>query len=126
MVTWRGAIARGLGATLLPMISLAAPAPQSFAGVAAPAPQSFAGVVADSECEGGSHAQMRMGKDDAECTTACVDSHGASYVLWDGARAYILSDQRAPQAFAGQRVVVVGTLDSATRTITVESITAAR
>jgi hypothetical protein len=135
MPTWRGAAACAIGATLLPLLSLASFDPQPFVGVAASrsyvagqsrAAQSFSGVISDSECDAGSHAQMRMGSDDAECTKACVDAHGASYVLWDGTRAYLLSDQRAPQAHAGRRVVVIGTLDAATRTIAVESITAAR
>lgn len=68
------------------------------------------------------HAAMRMGSNDAECTHACVDAHGSFYVLYDGKTAYTLSDQKKPQAFAGQKVKVVGTLDPAKRLIVVESI----
>jgi starvation-inducible outer membrane lipoprotein len=47
-------------------------------------------------------------------------------VLYDGKDAYTLSDQQAPEKFAGQRVTVVGTLDATTKTIQVDSIAAAR
>jgi hypothetical protein len=88
--------------------------------------QTFAGIITDNMCATAGHAQMRMGPTDAECTTACVSLHGATYVLSDGKTVYTLSDQETPEKFAGQRVRVVGTLDTKTRTIHVESITAAR
>ena len=69
---------------------------------------------------------MRMGPTDAECTVACVGAHGATYVLFDGKDVYTLSDQRTPEKFAAQKVKVTGTLDAKTRTIQVESITAAK
>jgi hypothetical protein len=87
------------------------------------APDAFVGVIGDTECSGGRHANMRMGPTDAECTNACVDAHGASYVLWDGTRGYMLSDQRAPKAFAGRKVRVQGALDPSGKTIHVEGIT---
>ena len=93
---------------------------------AAPATQTFRGVVTDDNCVNGDHSHMRMGETDAECTVACIDAHGASYVLFDGKNAYALSDQKTPQTFAGKRVSVVGTLDAKTKTIQVSSISAAR
>ena len=49
------------------------------------------------------------------------------YVLYDGKEAYYrLSDQRTPEKLAGQKVTVTGTLDAKTRTIRVDSITAAK
>lgn len=69
---------------------------------------------------------MRMGPTDAECTVACVNAHGASYVLYDGKNAYTLSDQKTPEKFAGKKVTVAGTLDAKTKTIQVESISAAK
>jgi hypothetical protein len=93
---------------------------------AAPAKQTFTGVITDSMCANGNHAAMRMGPTDAECTAACVDAHGATYVLYDGKTAYALSDQRGPIQFAGRNVRVVGTLDPKTKTIAVESIGAAK
>ena len=88
-------------------------------------PQTFTGVITDSECATGGHASMRMGPTDAECTRLCVIAHGASFVLHDGKDVYMLSDQETPERFAAQKVRVVGTLDVKTRTIKVESITAA-
>jgi hypothetical protein len=93
---------------------------------AAPATQTFTGTITDNMCARGGHSQMRMGPTDAECTVACVGAHGAMYVLFDGKDVYTLSDQRTPEKFAAQKVKVVGTLDAKTRTIQVESITAAK
>jgi hypothetical protein len=88
--------------------------------------QSFTGVITDSECADGYHGRMRMGDTDAECVRACIESHGGTYILSDGMAAYELSDQKSAAAFAAQRVTVTGTLDARTRTITVNSIVAAR
>jgi hypothetical protein len=93
---------------------------------AAPASRTFTGTITDNMCGKAGHSQMRMGPTDAECTTACVSAHGATYVLYDGKNVYALSDQRTPETFAGQRVRVVGTLDSKTMTIQVDSMTKAK
>ena len=69
---------------------------------------------------------MRMGPSDAECTKACVSAHGAAYVLFDGKNVYALTDQHTPEKFAGQKVRIVGTLDAKTKTIHVDSMTAAK
>jgi hypothetical protein len=87
--------------------------------------QTFTGVVTDSMCPTGDHSGMRMGPTDAECTIACVMEHGATYVLFDGKATYDLSDQRTPEKFAGQRVTVLGTLNTKTKSIQVDSIVAA-
>ena len=87
--------------------------------------QTFSGVITDDMCAMPGHASMRMGPTDAECTNACVISHGAAYVLEAGKDVYTLSDQKAPAEFAAQKVRVVGTLDARTRTIRVASISAA-
>ena len=87
--------------------------------------QTLTGTITDEMCAETGHAQMRMGPTDAECTIACVIAHGARYVLSDGTRVYILSDQKTPEQFAARNVNVVGTLDARTKTIQVESITAA-
>jgi hypothetical protein len=84
--------------------------------------QKFTGVITDSMCALGDHSQMRMGPTDGECTIACVEAHGASYVLYDGKHAWTLSDQKAPEKFAGKKVTVTGTLDARTGTLRVESI----
>jgi len=89
--------------------------------------QTFTGTITDDLCahEGG-HSKMGMGSTDAECARACIDAHGARYVLYDGKNVYTLSDQRTPEQFAGQRVRVTGTLDAKTKTIDVDSIAAAK
>jgi hypothetical protein len=86
----------------------------------------FTGIVTDNECPTGNHSLMKMGDTDAECTKACIDEHGATYLLYDGKVSYTLSDQKTPAAFAGKKVVVTGTLDARTKTIQVASITAAK
>jgi len=93
---------------------------------AAPGTQTFTGTVTDDMCGNGGHARMRMGPTDAECTTACINAHGATYVLYDGKNVYTLSDQRTPEKFAGQKVRVTGTLDAKTRTIKVDSMSKAK
>ena len=87
--------------------------------------QTFTGVVTDSECTSANHATMAMGPTDADCAAACVYAHGASYVLYDGKTAYVLSDQKSPAPFAGKRVVVTGTFDAQAKRIVVQSIKAA-
>ena len=94
--------------------------------VAAPDTRKFSGTITDSMCATADHSRMRMGPTDAECTTACVEAHGAQYVLYDGKEVYALSDQQTPEKFAGKKVVVVGTLDAKTKTIHVDSLTALR
>ena len=98
----------------------------ALALAAAPGKQTFTGVVTDSMCEKGDHSSMRMGPTDAECTKACVTIHGASYVLYDGKQVYTLSDQKMPEKFAGKKVTVTGALDAKSKTIQVDSITAAK
>jgi hypothetical protein len=93
---------------------------------AAQGKQTFTGVITDNMCDKGDHSRMRMGSTDAECTAACVDAHGAAFVLYDGKAVYALSDQKMPQKFAGRKVRIVGALDSKSRTIKVESIAAAK
>lgn len=87
--------------------------------------QTFTGTITDSECALAGHAQMRMGPTDSECIVACIRSHGASYVLHDGTNVYVLSDQKTPEKFAARKVRVTGRLDATTKTIAVDSITAA-
>jgi phage terminase large subunit len=93
---------------------------------AAQGKQSFTGVITDDMCARADHSQMQMGPTDADCTKECIRAHGASYVLYDGTNAYMLSDQQAPARFAAQKVTVVGVLDARTKTIAVDSMSAAR
>jgi len=89
-------------------------------------PQKITGTITDSMCGTADHSRMRMGPTDAECTIACINSHGASYVLWDGKEVYMLSDQKTPEKFAGKKVTVTGTLNAKTKAIQVASIVAAK
>ena len=93
---------------------------------AAPVKQTFTGTITDSMCSNGDHSQMKMGPTDAECTKACVEVHGAMYVLFDGKQTYTLSDQKTPEKFAGKKVTVTGALDAKTKTIQVDSIAASK
>ncbi len=88
--------------------------------------RTFTGVITDSMCSNADHAPMRMGPTDAECTTACISEHDATYVLYDGKNVYELSDQKTPAKFAAQRVTITGTLDAKRKTIQVASIRAAQ
>jgi hypothetical protein len=99
------------------------------AGTGLPQTRSFTGEIMDSQCAGmGSHEKMMQGVDAktaADCTRKCVGL-GGKYVLYDPAAkiVYQLDDQSKPATFAGQKVTVKGTLDSASKTIHVESVAA--
>jgi hypothetical protein len=93
--------------------------------VSAQGRQRLTGVITDSMCATGDHSAMQMAPTDAECTKACIDSHDADYVLYDGKEAYKLDDQKTPEKFAGKKVVITGTIDTAKKTIRVEAITLA-
>ena len=98
----------------------------SAARISSAETKTFTGIISDDICAKANHSQMRMGPTDAECAIACVSAHGAMYVLLDGKEVYTLSDQKAPEKFAGQKVAVTGTLDAKTHTIHVDSIRAAK
>jgi len=89
---------------------------------AAQAKQTFTGTITDSECANADHSRMRMGPTDADCVNACIEDHSASYVLYDGKNAWTLSDQKKAAPFAARKVTVTGTLDTAKKTIHVDSI----
>jgi hypothetical protein len=100
-----------------------------LAVTALPAPQgkqTFTGTITDDMCPQADHSQMRMGPTDAECAMACITYHSAMYVLYNGKQTYMLSDQRTPEKFAGQKVKVIGTLNAKAKTIQVESIASAK
>ena len=61
-----------------------------------------------------------------DCTLACAKT-GGKFVLYDAAKkaTYELDDQAKPRDFAGQKVKVIGTYESSTKTIHVEKIEAA-
>ena len=57
------------------------------------------------------------------CTLGCV-KNGAKFVLYDGATkmTWDLDDQTKPEAFAGEKVQVKGSLNAAANIIHVQSI----
>jgi hypothetical protein len=107
-------------------------------GFAAAKDKTFTGEIMDSQCaKNSSHAMMLkkegMGDKDPNdpmvkqmCTKNCLKM-GGKYVLYDAAKkaVYELDDQQKPEALAGQKVRVTGTLDAATKTIHVTDIKAA-
>jgi hypothetical protein len=93
---------------------------------AVPETRKFTGTITDSMCATADHSHMRMGPTDGECTIACVEAHGALYVMYDGKEVYTLSDQKTPEKFAGKKVTVTGVLNTKTKTIQVASIIAAK
>ena len=87
--------------------------------------RTFTGVIGDSMCVR-DHATMKITPDD-KCVRDCVKhSPGVKYILLTGDRHYLLSDQAAPEKFAGRKVTVRGVLYEKTGIIRVESIEAAR
>ena len=87
----------------------------SFAAPAKAAPQTFAGTIGDSMC-GAKH--MMPGASAKNCTLECVKG-GAKYILIDPkGKIYQLSDQKNPEAFAGAKVKVTGTLKGEFITVT--------
>lgn len=103
--------------TLIFVLTLAAGV--SFA---APSQQTFVGKISDAMC-GLKHGME--GQTDAQCTLECVKM-GSKFVLADAAanKVYQLSDQKKPEAFAGKKVKITGTLTG--DTIEVASIEAAK
>jgi type 1 fimbria pilin len=87
--------------------------------------QTFSGTITDEECPIADHSGMRMGPTDTACAIACVQDHGGQFVFFDGKEIYRLSDQDKSKELAGQKVTVIGTLDPKTKTIQVDSMTAA-
>jgi translation elongation factor P/translation initiation factor 5A len=83
--------------------------------------KTFTGVVSDDMC-GADHKVMKV-KPDSKCVTECVKM-GSKYVLVAGGNVYVLSDQKTPEKYAGQKVTVTGSLDG--KTLQVDSMAAAK
>jgi hypothetical protein len=96
-------------------------------GVARAADQTFTGEIMDSQCAYMSTHERMMkaegAKNAKECTIACVKS-GGKYALYDPAakRAYQLDNQKKAGDYAGQKVTITGTLDSANDSIHVTNM----
>jgi hypothetical protein len=83
--------------------------------------QTFTGIITDSMC-GNDHAMMKVSPD-SKCVLECV-KHGSKYALFDGKTAYVLSDQKAPEQFAGKKVKITGALFEKTQILKIDSIKA--
>jgi hypothetical protein len=87
--------------------------------VSAPAQRTFTGVITDRMC-GADHAMMNV-KPDSKCVRECVKA-GSAYALIQAGKVYTLSNAKAADAFAGQKVKVAGVLDEKAGVIAVDSI----
>jgi len=84
-----------------------------------PKEHTFTGEIMDTDCSPiGIHAVVGPLKTKRQCTIDCV-RFGAQYVLYDPdiQMAYGLDDQRRPERFAGEAVIVTGTLDKISHVI---------
>ena len=90
--------------------------------LATAAPQTFTGRITDTMC-GKDHSMMKVSPD-SKCVVECVKGDkNTKYALFDGKNTYVLSNQKAPQQFAGKMVTVTGTLDEKTKILKADSIT---
>ncbi len=110
--------------TRLTATALVAVATLTAGRLSAQESQTFVGTITDEMCNDTNHGAMRMGSTDEDCAKACVDAHGATWVLYDGKNTYGLSDQKTAGTLAAKHVRVTGTLDSKTRKITVATMRA--
>ena len=91
--------------------------------------RTFNGEIMDSACANmGNHDagyKMTNTHTPKDCTLECVKA-GSKFVLYNSATktAYQLDDQQKPREFAGQKVKVIGTYDTGSKTIHVEKIEA--
>ena len=95
-----------------------------FGSVLALSADTFVGVITDSMC-GQKHESMNISPTD-KCVRECMKHGNTKYVLWDGKKAYRLSDQQTPEKFAAGKVKVTGKLFEKTGVIAVEKIEAAK
>lgn len=92
----------------------------------------FRGEIGDSQCALNVHSLSRshkemlkrkaIGKTSADCARYCVKYLGGVFVLQVKDKVYKLDKQKLADLYAGQKVVVKGSLDPQTNTIAVEYI----
>ena len=81
----------------------------------------FTGVITDTMCGAKPHSSMLKDKTDAECTRICARG-SSQYALYDGTAVMKLSDQKASEKLAGQRVRVTGSYDEKSKVLKVAAI----
>ena len=97
------------------------------AGLGVADDHTFTCEMMDNQCaQMGSHDNMMKSegaKNAKECAIACVKS-GGKYALYDPAakRGYQLDNQKKARDYAGQKVTITGTFDSASDSIHVTNI----
>ena len=96
-----------------------------FGSVLALSADTFTGVITDSMC-GMKHESMMNVSPDDKCVRECMKHGDTKYVLFDGRKAYKLSDQKTPEKFAAQKVKITGKLYEKTGIIAVEKIEAVK
>ena len=89
----------------------------------------FEGEIADSQCATGVHSLSRSHKEmidmghagstAEDCTRYCVHSRGGRYVLLTKHDVFKLDNQDLAEKYAGQKIKLIGTLDSNTKMIQV-------
>jgi hypothetical protein len=94
--------------------------------------QTFHGEIGDTQCALNvhsmtrSHAEMlkskKMGGTAGACATYCVQYLGGDFVLSSKTDVYRLDNQEKVGLFAGQKVKIIGALDSKSKTIHVVDI----
>src|ERR1700739_2814787 len=93
--------------------------------LAAQGDQAFKGKITNCMCSGPAEHTVTLEKSATTeaCAVACV-KNGANFVLSDSDNrtVYQLDNQRKPRAFAGENVVVIGTLDETSHTIHVSEM----
>ncbi len=91
-----------------------------FAGLSYAHDREFKGQMTDDMC-GAKH--MMEGVSDKECADKCAEA-GAKYALFvpDDEKMYVVDDQAKAKEFAGENVVVKGSLSKDGKTIKLTSI----
>ncbi|MGC1484360.1 MAG: DUF5818 domain-containing protein [Candidatus Acidiferrum sp.] len=94
--------------------------------------KTYDGEISDSQCAFGVHSLHRSheemiamghaGSTPEECTRYCVHNRGGRYVLETKHDVFKLDNQELAEKYAGQRVKLIGTLDSKTNLIQVKKI----
>jgi hypothetical protein len=92
----------------------------------------FTGEIGDTQCAMNvhsldkSHKEMlkvkSVGKSAADCTLYCIKNRGGRFVLQNKDKVYHLDKPELVKPYAGQKVRVLGTLDTQTETIEVHRI----
>src|ERR1700681_28156 len=117
-----------LASCLIALSFLSLTSPSVFGGDE----KTFTGEIGDTQCAMNvhsldkSHKEMlkvqSVGKTAADCTLYCIKNRGGRFVLQYKDKVYRLDKPELVEPYAGQKVRVIGILDSQTETIEVHRI----